>query len=126
MSVYIIYACSVVPGVTCEYVNTFCFMPSASGHYLALRNSTNFNNDCPHAMVGIIDEKASPYAIALNAIEDAKYMCTRTHGDAPEVEMRGRLDLTLPQIPDHIHYILVGRLNFCFYTAISVCISSRV
>jgi len=81
------------------------------GHYMALRNSTNFSDDCPHAMVGIIDEKASPYAIALNAIEDAKYMCTRTHGDAPEVEMRGRLDLTFPQIPDHIHYILVELLK---------------
>ena len=61
-------------------------LPSAyAGHYLALRNSTNFSADCPLAMVGLIDEKASPYAIALSAIEDAKYMCTRTHGDAPEV-----------------------------------------
>jgi pyruvate dehydrogenase kinase 2/3/4 len=38
-------------------------------------------------------------------------MCTRTHGDAPEVEMRGRLDLTLPQIPDHIQYILLELLK---------------
>jgi pyruvate dehydrogenase kinase 2/3/4 len=79
------------------------------GHYMALRRSTIFGGeDCPHSMVGLIDEKASPYEIALGAIEDAKYMCTRTHGDAPEVEMRGRLDLTFPQIPDHIQYILLG------------------
>ena len=82
-------------------------------HYLALRKSTNFSNDSPLAMVGIIDEKASPHAIALNAIEDARYMCTRTHGDAPEVEVKGRLDLTFPQIPDHIQYILLGEIILC-------------
>jgi hypothetical protein len=90
----------------------FTYIPLLVGHYLALRKSTNFGTDCPLAMVGLIDEKASPYAIALSAIEDAKYMCTRTHGDAPEVEMRGRLDLTLPQIPDHIQYILLGMFYY--------------
>lgn len=81
------------------------------GHYLALRKSSHYSSDSPLAMVGLIDEKASPYAIALSAIEDAKYMCDRTHGDSPEVELRGRLDLTLPQIPDHIQYILLELLK---------------
>ena len=36
-------------------------------------------------MVGLISTKASPYDIAQQAIADAAYMCTRTHGDAPEV-----------------------------------------
>ena len=36
-------------------------------------------------MVGLISTRASPFDIAQQAINDAAYMCTRTHGDAPEV-----------------------------------------
>ena len=34
-------------------------------------------------------------------------MCTRIHGDAPEVVFHGRTDLTLPYVPSHIHYMLL-------------------
>lgn len=86
------------------------------GHYLALRKSTNFSSDCPLAMVGLIDEKASPYAIALNAIEDAKYMCTRTHGDAPEVRFLSHRDWAARDI----FYILCSSKN-----TLLPCISSN-
>ena len=38
-------------------------------------------------------------------------MCTRQHGDAPEVTVVGRTDLTFPYVPSHIHYMLVELLK---------------
>jgi pyruvate dehydrogenase kinase 2/3/4 len=38
-------------------------------------------------------------------------MCTRKYGDAPEVIMSGRLDLTFPYVPTHLHYILLELLK---------------
>ena len=36
------------------------------------------------------------------AIDDASFMCTRKYGDAPEVIISGRLDLTFPYVPTHL------------------------
>jgi pyruvate dehydrogenase kinase 2/3/4 len=62
-------------------------------------------------MIGLVNLKASPYDIAMSAIEDAAYMCTRTHGDAPEVIIAGRTDLTFPYVPSHLNYVLVELLK---------------
>ena len=66
------------------------------GQYLALRQ--------PHVetYVGIICSQTSPYEIVKRAIDDAAFMCTRKYGDAPDVEMSGRLDLTFPYVPTHL------------------------
>ena len=50
------------------------------GQYLSLRAPPQSPD-----MIGLVSQKASPYRIAIEAIQDATYMCTRTHGDAPEV-----------------------------------------
>jgi pyruvate dehydrogenase kinase 2/3/4 len=42
---------------------------------------------------------------------DATMMCSRKYGDAPVVEINGRLDLTFPYIPTHLHYILLELLK---------------
>ena len=47
-------------------------------------------------MVGLISTRTSPYEIAQQAIHDAAYMCTRTHGDAPEV--RATTQYTTPYL----------------------------
>lgn len=36
-------------------------------------------------MIGLISKKSSPCDIAQQVIADAAYMCSRTHGDAPDV-----------------------------------------
>jgi pyruvate dehydrogenase kinase 2/3/4 len=76
------------------------------GQYLALRKPSDDAD-----MVGLISKKASPYNIALSAINDAAYMCSRQHGDAPEVQILGRTDLTFPYVPSHISYILLELLK---------------
>lgn len=72
------------------------------GQYLALRNPSPEPN-----MVGLVSLKASPYEIARQVISDASFMCARTHGDAPEVEIHGRTDLSFPYVSSHISYILL-------------------
>lgn len=66
------------------------------GQYLALRQPPVEN------YVGIICSQTSPYEIVKRAIDDAAFMCTRKYGEAPEVIMSGRLDLTFPYVPTHL------------------------
>ena len=56
--------------------------------------------------VGLIHTRTSPSEIAAQAIEDARYMCVRQYGDAPDVEIKGRLDLVFSYIPSHLYYML--------------------
>jgi pyruvate dehydrogenase kinase 2/3/4 len=78
------------------------------GQYLALRQPPVEN------YVGIICSQTSPYEIVKRAIDDAAFMCTRKYGDAPEVIMSGRLDLTFPYVPTHLRkyrYISISSSN---------------
>lgn len=75
------------------------------GQYLSLRQPPVDN------YVGIICSKTSPYEIVKRAIDDASFMCTRKYGDAPEVTITGRLDLTFPYVPTHLHYIMLELLK---------------
>ena len=58
-----------------------------------------------------MNRKTSPFDVATDAIRDAEFMCTNCHGDAPEVIIVGRTDLTFPYVPSHLHYMLVELLK---------------
>lgn len=75
------------------------------GQYLSLRQHPVEN------YIGLICLKTSPYEIVKRAIDDAAFMCTRKYGDAPEVIITGRLDLTFPYVPTHLHYIMLELLK---------------
>ena len=66
------------------------------GQYLALRQPPVEN------YIGITCSQTYTYEIVKRAIDDAAFMCTRKYGDAPEVIMSGRLDLTFPYVPTHL------------------------
>ena len=72
-----------------------------AGQYLALREPP------ADGWIGLIYDKVSPELIVRQAAEDATIICNRKYGDAPDVEVSGRLDLTFPYLPDHLHYILL-------------------
>jgi len=76
------------------------------GQYLALKQPATAPN-----MIGLVSTAASPYEIALQVIEDAAYVCRRTHGDAPVVKILGRTDLHFPYVPSHISYMLLELLK---------------
>ena len=42
----------------------------------------------------------------MQAVEDAKYLCERAHGDSPEVVLHGRSDLVFTYIPAHLYYCM--------------------
>ena len=73
--------------------------------YLALREAP-----VPNA-IGLITLNTSIRDIAHRAIDNAAYICNRTHGDAPDVIILGRQDLTFPYVASHIEYILVELLK---------------
>jgi pyruvate dehydrogenase kinase 2/3/4 len=75
------------------------------GQYLALRKPSDKD------MVGLISQNASPFIVAQQAIRDATFMCERVFGEAPEVTIHGRTDLTFPYVSSHIHYMLLELLK---------------
>ncbi|KAG7396581.1 hypothetical protein PHYBOEH_002043 [Phytophthora boehmeriae] len=56
--------------------------------------------------VGCICESTSPAEVALAAIDTARHMCVRQYGDAPEVELHGHTDFSMPFVPSHLHHML--------------------
>jgi pyruvate dehydrogenase kinase 2/3/4 len=81
------------------------------GQYLSLRQPPVEN------YVGIICSRTSPYEIVRRAIDDASFMCTRKYGDAPEVIITGRLDLTFPYVPTHLRKWTQNR-TWCHHTSL--------
>lgn len=76
-----------------------------AGQYLALRQPPL------SGYVGLICQHTSPYDIVKMAVRDATFMCAKKYGDAPNVLIKGRLDLTFAYIPTHLHYILLELLK---------------
>jgi len=71
------------------------------GQYLELKKE-----ESDPGYVGLIYQHTNPAEITAQAIEDAKYLCERTHGDAPEVFVHGRSDLNFTYIPAHLYYCM--------------------
>lgn len=83
-----------------------------AGQYLALRHQLlDENATIPSTYVGMICKETSPYDVVQSAIQDATMLCEREFGEAPSVEVIGRLDLTFCYIPTHLHYILLELLK---------------
>ena len=61
--------------------------------------------------VGLICEDTSPSDITSRAVEHASFMCDREFGFCPDVNIRGRTDLTFNYVPSHLYYILFELLK---------------
>ncbi|BFG14803.1 pyruvate dehydrogenase (acetyl-transferring) kinase mitochondrial [Prunus yedoensis var. nudiflora] len=68
------------------------------GQHVELHNP----NPPPH-VVGYIHTKMSPVEVARNASEDARSICQREYGSAPNVKIYGDPDFTFPYVPTHLH-----------------------
>lgn len=71
------------------------------GQYLELKKEEQ-----EHGYVGLIYQHTNPAEITQQAVEDAKYLCERAHGDSPEVVLHGRSDLVFTYIPAHLYYCM--------------------
>ena len=61
--------------------------------------------------MGLINRHTSAADIAEHAVEDARALCDRAHGDAPDVVIIGRKDLNFTYIPSHLYYCLFELLK---------------
>ncbi|KAI9123149.1 hypothetical protein K1719_006038 [Acacia pycnantha] len=71
------------------------------GQHVELHNP----NPPPH-VVGYIHTKMSPMEVARTASEDARAICYREYGSAPDVEIYGDLNFTFPYVPAHLHLMV--------------------
>jgi pyruvate dehydrogenase kinase 2/3/4 len=76
-----------------------------AGQYLALRTEPTQN------YIGMICSQTSPSAVVREAANDARLMCTRRYGRAPDVEIIGCLDRTFPYIPSYLRYVVLELLK---------------
>ncbi|XP_031485348.1 pyruvate dehydrogenase (acetyl-transferring) kinase, mitochondrial [Nymphaea colorata] len=56
--------------------------------------------------VGQIWTNLSPIEVAKNAAEDARSICLREYGSAPEVQIYGDPNFTFPYVPTHLHLMV--------------------
>mmetsp|Transcript_10719 Transcript_10719/g.13306 ORF Transcript_10719/g.13306 Transcript_10719/m.13306 type:complete len:376 (+) Transcript_10719:65-1192(+) len=77
------------------------------GQYLALRRCEPHRREC----VGLLNTAVIPRDIATDAARHAASLCERQFGLAPEVQVRGRLDLSFAYVPDHLYYIMLELLK---------------
>ncbi|KAK9991973.1 hypothetical protein SO802_026958 [Lithocarpus litseifolius] len=71
------------------------------GQHVELHNP----NPPPHC-VGYIHTKMSPLEVAQNASEDARAICLREYGSAPDVNIYGDPHFTFPYVPTHLHLMV--------------------
>jgi len=69
------------------------------GQHLALHEPQDTN-------IGLIDTEVSPLAVAEQAVDDARHICLRQYGAAPEVQLYGDADLRCAYVPEHLHHML--------------------
>uniref|UniRef100_A0A5B6ZU63 Protein-serine/threonine kinase n=1 Tax=Davidia involucrata TaxID=16924 RepID=A0A5B6ZU63_DAVIN len=71
------------------------------GQHVALHDP-NPPPDC----IGYIHTKMSPVEVARNASEDARAICLREYGSAPDIDIYGDPNFTFPYVPTHLHMMV--------------------
>ncbi|KAK8445840.1 hypothetical protein SEVIR_9G394500v4 [Setaria viridis] len=57
-------------------------------------------------LIGLINTKMSPMTVARIASEDARAICMREYGSAPDVDIYGDPDFTFPYVTPHLHLMI--------------------
>ena len=70
------------------------------GQHIALKEPQKENH------IGLIDTKCSPGKVCRDAIDDARSICMREKGGAPEVMIYGDPKFTFPYVPSHLHHMV--------------------
>eukprot|EP00199_Chlamydomonas_sp_CCMP681_P002070 CAMPEP_0119104536 /NCGR_PEP_ID=MMETSP1180-20130426/2728_1 /TAXON_ID=3052 ORGANISM="Chlamydomonas cf sp, Strain CCMP681" /NCGR_SAMPLE_ID=MMETSP1180 /ASSEMBLY_ACC=CAM_ASM_000741 /LENGTH=398 /DNA_ID=CAMNT_0007089331 /DNA_START=125 /DNA_END=1321 /DNA_ORIENTATION=- len=69
------------------------------GQHIALHEPPKSNH------IGLVCTKCSPVKVAEDAINDARAICLREYGSAPEVTIYGDPNFTFPYVPSHLHHM---------------------
>ncbi|KAJ9546358.1 hypothetical protein OSB04_018901 [Centaurea solstitialis] len=60
----------------------------------------------PPNCIGYIHTKMSPMQVAKDASEDARSVCLREYGSAPDIKIYGDPTFTFPYVPTHLHMMV--------------------
>jgi hypothetical protein len=75
-------------------------LPRAAPHPAAPQRLQRENH------IGLIDTKCSPAGVCQDAIDDARSICMREKGSAPDVSVYGDPSFTFPYVPSHLHHMV--------------------
>ncbi|GAB4821465.1 hypothetical protein N2152v2_008511 [Parachlorella kessleri] len=70
------------------------------GQHIALHEPQRENH------IGLIDTRCNPGHVCEDAIHDARTICMREKGSAPEVAIYGDPNFTFPYVPSHLHHMV--------------------
>lgn len=71
------------------------------GQHVALHDP-----DPEPGVIGLINTRLSPMLVARLASEDARAICMREYGSAPDVNIYGHPDFTFPYVTIHLHLMM--------------------
>lgn len=71
------------------------------GQHIALHEPPQRENH-----IGLIDTRCSPAGVCQDAIDDARSICMREKGSAPDVTVYGDPSFTFPYVPSHLHHMV--------------------
>lgn len=60
----------------------------------------------PWAVAGLICTNCQPHQVVTDAIYDARSICLREYGDAPEVDVYGDPGFAFAYVPSHLHHMV--------------------
>jgi pyruvate dehydrogenase kinase 2/3/4 len=76
------------------------FFCCGTGQHIALHEPSKPNH------IGLISTKCSPVQVAQDAINDARSICLREYGSAPDVSIYGDFGFTFAYVPSHLHHMV--------------------
>jgi pyruvate dehydrogenase kinase 2/3/4 len=82
------------------------FYMSRIGMRMLIGQHVALHDPPKESYIGLICTSLSPLEVARDAIADARSICMREYGDAPEVELFGEEGFTFAYVPGHLHQML--------------------
>ena len=82
------------------------FYMSRIGIRMLIGQHVSLHDPQKDGYIGLIHTSVSPHQVASDAIEDARSICMREYGDAPEVNVFGDPNFTFAYVPGHLHQML--------------------
>jgi len=87
------------------------FYTSRTGIRILIGQYLELHEEPKPGYVGMINRHTSAAEITEHAVEDARYLCERSHGDSPDVFLHGRTDLEFAYVPSHLYYCMFELLK---------------
>ncbi|KAG2430280.1 hypothetical protein HXX76_010375 [Chlamydomonas incerta] len=87
-----------------HFLDTF-FLSRIAIRFLAGHHISMFDPPRPEH-IGLVHTKCSPFQVASDAVAEARAICFREYGSAPQVKMLGNSELTMAYVPSHLHHMV--------------------